>query len=125
MLERSTELAKKREVIYESPTAIGKFVSAEVAKRKLSAIKFAEEVDVATSTITEVINGKTSSPSLPFLRKLATYTKVPLPVLIALAYPDAADEINEVPAEDLMLAIRLHQLSPALKKAVVTLLNSE
>lgn len=104
---------------------LGVFLKDEISKRHLSANQFAEHVGVATATITNMMNGKTADPSLPFLRKLAKFTGTPLTALIALSYPDVADEIDTVPADVLVLAFRLYRLDPVLRKAIVAMVNSE
>lgn len=128
MYERFDDVAKKKAANGQgliSSNPLGKFIVDEINKRHVSATQFAKDVDVSTSTITHAINGETAEPSLPFLHKLAKYTSTPLSALIALAYPDVAGDIDTVPPDILVLAFRLYRLPDVLRKAVISMVNSE
>lgn len=106
----------------QAVSGLGAFIKDEISRRHLSNRQFAELVNVVPTTITNVISGKTE-PSLPFLRNLAKATGTPLSVLIALAYPDVAGEIDTLSPEILLLAVRLSRLPPELQKRVIAFVN--
>lgn len=106
----------------QAANGIVTFIKDEMSKRHLSARQFADLVEVSPSTITNVINERTE-PSVQFLRNLAKATSTPLSVLIALAYPEVAGEIDALSPEVLLLAVRLSRLPPDLQKRVIAFVN--
>lgn len=106
----------------QAVNGLGAFIKDELSRRHLSARQFADLLNMSPSTITNVINEKTE-PSVQFLRSLAKATGTPLSVLIALAYPDVAGEIDTLSPEILLLAVRLSRLPPDLQKRVIAFVN--
>ena len=102
------------------------FIREEMDKRKMSARQFADLLSVATSTITTHLHeADQAQPTLDFLRKLAQGTKVPLAVIIAMAYPDVAGEISDISPDILLIATRLHKKDKTIRDIIMRLVNGD
>lgn len=95
-------------------TALGEFIVREMKKRGMSEREFADFIGVASSTINGYVSeAKTRhhEPSLRFLKQLGEKTGVGMKLLLPLAYPDLARELEtEVAPRLLALAERLGEL---------------
>jgi transcriptional regulator with XRE-family HTH domain len=104
---------------------LGQFIVEEMHKRHLSGRQMAVKVGVSSSTLNGYINDENADPSLGFLRKLAKYTGTPLPVLLALAYPDVAGELGVIDPDMLLLARELSDLPQVLQDAIKRMIRGE
>jgi transcriptional regulator with XRE-family HTH domain len=122
-MARSMGLTRKRLVVAKT---LREFIREEMNKRDMSARQFADLLGVAPSTITTHLDDKSNTePTLSFLRKLARQTGVPLASIIAMAFPDVAGEISDIPPDVLLLAIRFNHLPEPIRDVIKRLINSE
>ncbi len=99
----------------DKPYTLRDFVMDQMHSRDMSAREFAISIGVSNSTINRIVDPRnTQEPDLESITKLARGTKTNLRHLLALAYPDMADLLNEkVAPHVLVLAEMVHQLSEA------------
>jgi transcriptional regulator with XRE-family HTH domain len=68
-----------------------KFIHDEINKRSISTRAFSELMGISHTTMNRVLNeqpDKQQEPTLDFLVKLATVTKIDLVTLMSITYPD-------------------------------------
>src|SRR5262245_51954159 len=68
-----------------APTALGKFIDDERAKKGWDQLTLAERSELPRSTISRIITGKVRVPDLPTLDRLANTLDVPFKTMIDLA----------------------------------------
>ncbi len=114
---------RKRQAVAKT---LVEFLTNELKTRGMSARQFADFLDVAPSTVTTYMNPNTKAePTLTFLRKLAQRTETPLAVIIALAYPEVAPEISDLPPDVLLLASRLANLPEPTRNIIRSIIESQ
>lgn len=90
------------------PTPLGRFLKAEIEKRRISIREFARRADISHSTISDHLNGIAGEPTLDFLRRVSTYTGIDICTLISLIIPGSAQ--SGPSPETIVLAKQLQQL---------------
>ena len=106
-------------------TKLADFVRRELKERGLSARNFAQQLDIAPSTLTYLLNEVTTEPSMKLIRALHRVTGKPLRELLSMAYPDFAYELDQderfhaLPDDVISLAINLNRLPPAARDFII------
>lgn len=112
------------------PHTLVEFLEMEIQKRGLSHREFAKQVGVSHRTINQLLDRRDSrtqkkTVSAALLLKLSKATGTNILTLMALAYPDMADSINEVTGMDaatLLRSQRIQELPENLREAVDTII---
>ena len=110
------------------PKTLIEFLELEIQKRGLSQREFAKEVGVSHRTINKLLDKtakKQPSASATLLLKISKATGVNIVTLMALAYPDVAESINDVVGMDaasLLRSQRIQELPENLREAVDTII---
>jgi len=104
---------------------LAKFIQAEMDKREMSQRQFAKFIKVSPSAVNQHVSETTredGDPSLAFLRALSRGVGVPLPRLLAIAFPEIKEELGFPTKDDLsddeyrlLIAYRDWDLSAAAK----------
>jgi transcriptional regulator with XRE-family HTH domain len=72
----------------KKPYTLADFIKNEIARRRISARKFADELHVGHTTINRIVKGE--RPSITFLEKLCAYTHTDLETLVLMVSPELA-----------------------------------
>lgn len=115
---------------------LASFIRAYLEKRGWSARRLAAELNVASATITNILNGTTEEPKTDFLKKLARVTGTSYFRVRMMADPQLNDELEaligdlpadyqSLPREILDLAKRLYRLPPEVRTAILTIVKAE
>jgi len=98
---------------------LGKFILDEMHIRNMSMRKFADYVGVSHPTISRLVNGDDPPiPSLDFLAKLASATKIDPCALFELIFPDLAVDLDP---DARILATQIGDLSDDAKNMLKTM----
>lgn len=112
------------------PKTLADFIELELSKRGWSQREFAREAGLSHRTVNKLLDRtvkkKQANPvSANVLLKISRATSVNIVTLMALAYPDIAESVNEVVGMDaasLLRSQRIQELPENLRDAVDTII---